>query len=384
MENFVLVIGGGPAGMAAALASASQGVKTVLIERDNRLGGILNQCIHNGFGLSYFHEELTGPEYAQRFEQKILASNVEVMLNTFVLSVENNNVCVVSPNGNQTLKPSAIVLAMGAREKTAGNIQLLGTRPVGIFTAGQAQKMVNHFGVLPGKKVVILGSGDIGLIMARRLTLEGATVLGVYEIMPTSGGLARNISSCLTDFSIPLHLSTTIKKVEGETRVTGVWVAKVDNALKPIADTLEFIECDCVLLSVGLVPENDVVKGLNLNPTTQGAVVDERRHTNLNGVFSCGNVLQIHDLVDNACIEAELAGTQAAQHVLGAKPSGTPFKIEVGNGIRQVVPAVGFSGLGNIELMFRTSTQAKKTFVQVQNKLTQEVIAQKVLAKVFA
>lgn len=376
-EPFVLVVGGGPAGMAAALESSGQGVKTILIERENSLGGILNQCIHNGFGLSYFKQELTGPEYAQKFEQAIRGSKVEVWLNTFATSIESGKVNIVSPNGAVTLCPSAIVLAMGARERTAGNIKLLGTRPVGIYTAGQVQKMVNHMGMLPGKQVVILGSGDIGLIMARRLTLEGAHVIGVYEIMPSSSGLARNIVSCLNDYDIPLYLSTTIVRVEGTARVKGVVIAKVDQNLKPIASTEQFVACDCLLLSVGLVPENDEVKQLQLSPITKGAVVDETRQTNLAGVFSCGNVLQIHDLVDNACYEAELAGKSAAEYASGRKSTEQKFEIIAGKNIRQVVPQFGLKGGGKIEVMFRTTIALRKAFVVAKNAQTGQVIAQK-------
>jgi len=377
MKPFVLVVGGGPAGMAAALECSKSGVKTILVERENRLGGILNQCIHNGFGLSYFGEELTGPEYAAKFVEKIKSSSVEVWLETFVTKIESGKVCLISKNGAKTIYPSAVILAMGAREKTAGNIKLLGTRPVGVFTAGQVQKLVNHFGLLPGKRAIIIGSGDIGLIMARRLSLEGAKVLGVYEIMSTSSGLARNISSCLNDFGVPLFLSTTIIKVQGDKRVSGVWTAKVDGKLSPISGTENFVECDTVLLSVGLVPENDIVVNLEKNKFTNGAVVSETRETNLSGVFSCGNVLQIHDLVDNACLEAELAGKNAALFAQNLSLKGKRFEIETGKGIRQVVPNYGFEGEGKIELMFRTSVVAKKCFVRVKLKSNGKKIAEK-------
>ena len=266
----VVVIGGGPAGMAAAIESDKVGAKTLLLERNEKLGGILNQCIHNGFGLHYFNEELTGPEYALRFEALINKTNVKVMLNTFVIDVTGHTITFINPDGETIVEAKAIVMAMGCREKTPAGITLTGTRPVGVYTAGQAQKMVNMYGKLPGKNVVILGSGDIGLIMARRLTFEGAKVIEVLEIMPESGGLKRNIQQCLNDFNIPLKLKTTVTRVVGDTRVEGVYVAEVDG-FTPIKETEHFVPCDCLILSVGLLPETDLIKGLKLNPKTSGA-----------------------------------------------------------------------------------------------------------------
>ncbi len=323
----VIVIGGGPAGMSAAIAAAKEGTKVALVERDFRLGGILNQCIHNGFGLHYFKVELTGPEYAKRFKDLVNAEeNITVLLNTIVSDIDTDRktIKVMNENGVQTLQGKSIVLAMGCRERTAGAIMQGGYRPSGVFPAGQAQKFVNIEGKKVGKKVVILGSGDIGLIMARRMTFEGAEVKMVCELMPYSSGLKRNIVQCLDDFNIPLKFSTTITKVEGKERIEGVWIAKVDENLRAIAGTEEFVECDTLLLSVGLIPENDLIfgKGIEMNRVTSGAICDEFRRTNKEGIFSCGNVLHVHDLADNASIEAQTAGKSAAIYAkTGALPT---------------------------------------------------------------
>lgn len=367
MKYDVVVIGGGPAGMAAAIESSKNGAKTLLIEREAKLGGILNQCIHNGFGLHYFKEELTGPEYALRFSKLVSETNVTVMLSTFVVNINNNVVTVLNENGQTDITTKAIVLAMGCREKTPAGITLTGSRPVGVYTAGQVQKMVNIHGKLPGKRVVILGSGDIGLIMARRLTYEGAKVLMVLEIMNQSGGLKRNIVQCLNDNNIPLKLNHTILNVLGNDRVTGVEVVKVDN-FKPIMETKQVVKCDCVVLSVGLIPETDLVKDLKINPFTNGAFVNEYRETNLKNVFSCGNVLHVHDLVDNVTEESLLTGKYAALCALGKLDYSNPINIEAGNGIRYCSPTTAFNNKkGELTLYFRVKERIEKSWVCVKS-----------------
>lgn len=348
----VVVIGGGPAGMGAAIESARTGAKTLIVERDNRLGGILNQCIHNGFGLHYFNEELTGPEYADRFRQLLKDTNVDVKLNTFVTKVEGKKLTLLGVDGVETIEPKSIVFAMGCREKTAGNIKLNGTRPVGIMTAGQVQKLVNFYGKLPGKKVVILGSGDIGLIMARRLTFEGAEVLKVFEIMSTSSGLARNIRQCLDDYNIPIHYNTTITEVLGKERVEGIKYAQVDEKFNIIPETEKFLQCDLVVLSVGLQPEYDIVANPKVDSRTGGLVVNEYRECE-EGVFACGNVLHVHDLVDNVTIESMTAGKNAGLYAQGKLSRGKENQVFAGNGIRYTVPSTYYEGDGELEIYFR-------------------------------
>ena len=374
----VVVIGGGPAGMAAAIESDKLGAKTLLIERNEKLGGILNQCIHNGFGLHYFNEELTGPEYALRFEALINDTKVKVLLNTFVIDVTGHNITFINPDGETVVEAKAIVMAMGCREKTPAGITLTGTRPVGVYTAGQAQKMVNLYGKLPGKNVVILGSGDIGLIMARRLTFEGAKVIEVLEIMPESGGLKRNIQQCLNDFNIPLKLSTTVTKVVGDTRIEGVYVAQVDG-FKPIKETEHFVPCDCLILSVGLIPETDLIKGLKLNPKTNGADVNEYRETNIDGIFSCGNVLHVHDLVDNVTEESKLAGVNAAKYALGLLHYDNPFNIIAGDGVRYVSPSKAFKNDDQLTIYFRLSNRITRSFITLKCN-NEEIYSKFVLA----
>ena len=318
----LVIIGGGPAGMSAAVAAHECGIRDILIlEREECLGGILQQCIHNGFGLHKFGEELTGPEYAWRYEQKILELKIPVKLNTMVLDITEEKLITATneEEGIFQIRAKSIVLAMGCRERAKGALNIAGTRPAGIYSAGTAQKYVNIKGYLPGKEVVILGSGDIGLIMARRMTLEGAKVKAVCELMPYSGGLARNIQQCLVDFHIPLLLSHTVVEIHGKDRVTGVTIAKVDENRKPIEETKQLISCDTLLLSVGLIPENELSKsaGVVLDPKTNGVVVNEDRETSVDGIFACGNVRQVHELVDYVSREAEIAGKSAASYLLG-------------------------------------------------------------------
>lgn len=360
----VVIIGGGPAGMGAGIECSKTGAKTLIIERDNRLGGILNQCIHNGFGLHYFKEELTGPEYASRFEKLLSDTNVDVMLNTFVTKIDGKKIYIISPNSAEIIEPKAIVLAMGCREKTAGSIRLKGTRPAGIMTAGQVQKLVNFHGKLPGKKVVILGSGDIGLIMARRLTLAGAKVEMVLELMPTSSGLPRNIRQCLDDFDIPIHYSTTITEVLGKDRVTGINYARVDDKLNAIESTTKYLECDLIVLSVGLAPENDIVSNLEINPKTGGFVVNEFRECS-EGIFACGNVLQVHDLVDNVTAESILAGRNAGLYALGKLQRNKEHKVFAGNGIRYTVPSSYFENGEDLEVFFRVNSKCRNANIVV-------------------
>ena len=339
----LVIIGGGPAGMSAAVAAYDAGIRDIVIlERDKSLGGILRQCIHNGFGLHRFKEELTGPEYAYRYEQQVRERNIPFKLNTMVLDVSADKVVTAmnSEDGMFTIEAKAIILAMGCRERPKGALNISGTRPAGVFTAGTAQKFVNMDGYMPGKKIVILGSGDIGLIMARRMTLEGAEVKAVCELMPYSGGLARNIEQCLNDFGIPLMLSHTVVEIHGKERVTGVTIAKVDERRKPIEETKQYIECDTLLLSVGLLPENELTKcaGIPLDRITSGAVVDQNRQTATEGVFACGNVLHVHDLVDYVSEEAEIAGKSAAAYINGETAHGRNITLKTDGKVRYTVP----------------------------------------------
>ena len=316
----LVIIGGGPAGMSAAVAAYESGIRDILIlERDSRLGGILQQCIHNGFGLHRFGEELTGPEYAWKYEKQLRDLGIPVKLNTMVLSVtpERTITATNEEEGIFTIEAKAIVLAMGCRERPRGALNIAGTRPAGIYSAGTAQKLVNRKGYMPGKSVVILGSGDIGLIMARRMTLEGAKVKAVCELMPYSGGLARNIEQCLNDFDIPLKLSHTVVEIHGRKRLEGVTIARVDENRRPIQETREYLPCDTLLLSVGLIPENELSlqAGVEMDSVTGGALVDQDRQTSAEGIFSCGNVLHVHDLVDFVSEEAAIAGKCAADFI---------------------------------------------------------------------
>ena len=316
----VVIIGGGPAGLAAAVSARENGVEDILIlERDKELGGILNQCIHNGFGLHTFKEELTGPEYAARFIDKVKELEIPYKLNTMVLDVTADKVVTAmnKEEGLFLIQAKTIILAMGCRERSRGALNIPGFRPAGIYTAGTAQRLVNMEGFMPGKEVVILGSGDIGLIMARRMTLEGAKVKVVAELMPYSGGLKRNIVQCLDDFGVPLKLSHTVVEIKGKERVEGITLAQVDSQNKPISGTEEYYDCDTLLLSVGLIPENElsVRMGVVMNPVTNGPIVDESLETNIEGVFACGNVLHVHELVDHVSEEARAAGRNAAKYI---------------------------------------------------------------------
>jgi len=346
MRADIVVIGGGPAGLAAAISAArfDPSLNVLILERDNELGGILNQCIHNGFGLHTFNEELTGPEYASRFEEQLDGLGINYMLNTMVLNVSSGSVTAVNSNeGVFTVSCGAIVLCMGCRERPRGALNIPGLRPAGVFTAGTAQRLVNIEGYMPGREVVILGSGDIGLIMARRMTLEGAIVKAVCELMPYSGGLKRNIVQCLDDFDIPLILSHTVIDIKGKERVTSVVIAKVDSNSKPIPGTEQEIACDTLLLSCGLIPENELSRAadIKINPATNGPVVNESFETSVPGIFACGNVLHVHDLVDYVSEESSRAGKSAARYVSSSNTSvGAEIRISTGSGVRYTVPSI--------------------------------------------
>lgn len=351
-EKSIVIIGGGPAGMAAAVAAYDKGTKDILIiERDEQLGGILRQCIHNGFGLHRFGEELTGPEYANRYFEMVKERNIEYLVKTMVLDISqdsNSDKIVTAMNGESgvfTVRAKACILCMGCRERSRGQLNIPGERPAGVYTAGTAQRYINMKGEMPGKEVVILGSGDIGLIMARRMTLEGANVKVVCELMPYSGGLNRNIVQCLHDYNIPLRLSHTITKIHGKGRVEGVTVCPVDDKLQPIYEKGEYYSCDTLLLSCGLLPENELTKnaGIPLDRVTGGASVNQNRETNMSGVYACGNVLHVHDLVDYVSEEASIAGVSAAVYVQSGCTDGNLVRkvpVKAINGVRYTVPQV--------------------------------------------
>lgn len=368
----LIIIGGGPAGLAAAVAARDKGIESIMIlEREARLGGILRQCIHNGFGLQRFKESLTGPEYANNFIREVEKRHIEYKIDTTVISLSKQKVVtVVSPEGVEELQAKAVILAMGCRERSRGALNIAGTRPAGIYSAGTAQKYVNIMGYMPGKRIVILGSGDIGLIMARRMTLEGAKVLAVAEIMPYSSGLKRNIKQCLEDFNIPLYLSHTVTEIEGDKRVTGVTISKVDENRKPIPGTEMHFDCDTVLFSVGLIPENELTKNaeIPLSKGTRGAVVYDNRETEIEGVFACGNVLHVHDLVDFVSEESEIAGRAAADYILSGEKQRDTLSTVAGDNVSYVLPQLADKNAKPfIKLFFRVRKEIRNAKIVVRS-----------------
>ncbi len=376
MKYDVIVIGGGPAGMSAGLESARNGSKTLIIERNPYLGGILKQCIHNGFGLHYFKEEFTGPEYAKKFISMVAKEpKLDVMTNTFVTGINGTTVDIMNEAGAGKLTCKALVLAMGCRERTAGNILLTGSRPAGVYTAGEAQRLVNILGKMPGKEVVILGSGDIGLIMARRLTMQGAKVKAVLEINSTTSGLRRNVVQCLDDFGIPLLLNTSVFEVVGDGRIEGVWYGKVDEKYNKIEKTKKFIKCDTLILSVGLVPETDLVD-MPLSRVTKSVNVDNYMMTCNDGVFACGNFLHVHDLVDNVSLESAVAGKFASMYAKGKLNKSKAYSVVPGDGVSYVVPSTIYNIADKIQLRFRIKSKVTKSNFVVKNAKG-DVIAKK-------
>ncbi len=368
----LVIIGGGPAGLAAALEGKRQGIERVLIlERNDELGGILQQCIHDGFGLHRFKRQMSGPQYAQRFIDEIENTDIDVKLNTMVLEINKNKVihAINSTEGVITITSKTIILAMGCRERTKSQVFIWGTRPSGVMTAGTLQRYMNIEGLLPGKKAVILGSGDIGLIMARRMTWEGIEVVGVYEIMPNPGGLTRNIFQCLKDYNIPLHLSTTVTKIHGKRRIEGVTVAKVDDDMNPIRGTEEYIECDLLALSVGLIPENELSKGVDIKLTniTKGPILDENMMTNVPGIFACGNVSAVFDLVDYVSETGETAAKGAAKYIKNQINNEISLKILPGENVAQILPQkLNTENLeDNIQLYLRTKKTIENCVVDI-------------------
>ena len=372
----VVVLGGGPSGMAAALEAEKNGSKVAIVEREERLGGILKQCIHSGFGLHHFGEEMTGPEYARRFIELVEKSNIRLFLSSYVETVKSGLVAIKNKDGVINLRCKAVVVAVGCRERTAGAIAMAGERPNGVWTAGQVQKWVNIYGKLPCKNPIILGSGDIGLVMARRLTLEGAKPQMVLEVQKTTSGLKRNISQCLNDFNIPLYLSTTVAEVVGYPNIEGVYVAKVDDNGKIIDTTKRYYPCDGLVLSVGLIPENGLIKDAKMNPKTNSFIVNEYNETSLDGIFACGNVLHVHDLVDFVTAESLKTGRYASEYAKGNLSYGISHEIKGGNGVRYTMPNSYFEGSGEIEILFRVVSKYVKTNILVKD-VNGNVIAKK-------
>lgn len=375
----LIVIGGGPAGLAAACRAWEQGLRSILVlERDKELGGILNQCIHNGFGLHRFQQELTGPEYAGRFIEMLRGTGVQVQLDTMALQVEPGGEgaphivhCISAQHGYQALQTAAVVLAMGCRERTRGAISIPGERPAGIFTAGAAQRYLNMEGYMVGRRVVILGSGDIGLIMARRMSLEGAKVLACVELMPYSGGLMRNIVQCLQDYDIPLYLSHTVTDIKGHDRLQQVTVSRVDGRRRPIPGTEMVFDCDTLLLSVGLIPENELTRqaGICMDARTSGAVVYENMETSVPGIFACGNVVHVHDLVDYVSAESERAGEAAAAYVQGAgRQAGAVLEVKNGTAVSYTVPQHVRAGVQKADIFFRVNRVMGASQIEVEDE----------------
>ena len=383
----VAVIGGGPAGLAAALGARRAGAgKVLLLERDRVLGGILNQCVHDGFGLFLYKETISGPEYAERLAEDVLRETIRVETGAMVLDLAPDRVLRISSRqGYRLVDAGAVVLAMGCRERTREMIEIPGTRPAGIFTAGSAQNLVNLQNLRIGNAAVILGSGDIGLIMARRLVFEGVAVKGVFEILPWASGLERNIRQCLMDYGIPLELGSTVVEIRGRDRVESVVVAKVDDALAPIAGTETVIPCDTLLLSVGLIPENELAKraGVELSPLTGGAVVDETLMTSVPGIFSCGNVLHIHDVADWASFEGFAAGERAARFAAGERPARAAIRVSAGPNVRYALPQLVTRGRSGVEWSFRVKRPVRGVTVEIKGSTSGKVYARKKFARLL-
>ncbi|RPJ00656.1 MAG: FAD-dependent oxidoreductase [Candidatus Aminicenantes bacterium] len=383
----VAVIGGGPAGLAAALGARRAGAGTVvLIERDRTLGGILNQCVHDGFGLFLYKETISGPEYAERLSEDVARESVKVETGAMVLDLAADRLLRVnSRQGYRLIRAGAVVLAMGCRERTREMIEIPGTRPAGIFTAGSAQNLVNLQNLRLGREAVILGSGDIGLIMARRLTFEGVAVKGVFEILPWASGLERNVRQCLMDFAIPLELGSTVVEIRGRDRVESVVVAKVDGALAPVAGTERVIPCDTLLLSVGLIPENELSKraGIELSPLTGGAVVDETLMTSVEGIFSCGNVLHIHDVADWASFEGFAAGERAARFAAGERAAARTVRVSAGPDVRYALPQLATAGRAGVEWSFRVTRPMRNVRIEIKGRTSGRVYARKKFARLL-
>jgi NADPH-dependent 2,4-dienoyl-CoA reductase/sulfur reductase-like enzyme len=377
----VAVIGGGPAGLAAALGARRAGAgRVLLLEREKTLGGILNQCVHDGFGLFLYKETISGPEYAERLVEDVVREPIKVETGAMVLDLDPGRVLRINArDGYRLVQARAVVLAMGCRERTRDMIEIPGTRPAGVFTAGLAQNLVNLQNLRIGREAVILGSGDIGLIMARRLAFEGVAVKGVFEILPWPGGLERNVRQCLMDYGIPLELGATVAEIRGRDRVESVVVARVDDALAPVAGTERVIPCDTLLLSVGLIPENELAKraGVELSPLTGGAVVDETLMTSVPGVFSCGNVLHIHDVADWASFEGLAAGERAARYAAGERPAGSTVRVSPGDNVKYALPQLVTAGTAGVEWSFRVRRPVRDVRIEVTGKTSGRVLARR-------